>query len=725
MLTAPGTTIDATTHRPTGMHDAATRLCAAWAWLETHRRSAPGGADVWDIRWQAGKSHTYLADLLHTLQAGQYRLSPLQLHGQGDERRAVWGAQDALVLKWVALSIEGQLPLHPSCEHVKGHGGGKPSIEKLHALLTGGTDTPETTTAAEATASKKTADYAWVCRTDIRGYYRSINKATLLNQVRQHVQDPVHQELISQYIHYTVEDGGTFHTPQTGISRGCPLSPLMGALHLYDMDEHFIQQKNIHYARYMDDVIILAKSRWSLRKHTKRLMQWFSEYDFEAHPDKTQIGRTAKGFDWMGAWLTDEGVTDIAPRAKANHREKVRRLYERLARLPAWLRHRRRQQVHARVLAYRKRWNIWTGGLLACAITAAPCSPAWSVAVMITGLPSVLPASAPPGTNVGPGTVGMQSGLSATSFNGFGMASPDQDKNVRVVGGIAYIIPMSKTCPSIGLTAYKMTFAGSKGSYDVAISNMQVVETLTPGGPLSSQGDNWGVTYNGTWALLDDPATKTFICSAYTPDLMGFYKLAFSAYTTYVNGVRMGSCGVNPCTFYGNTVSTPIPPPPTRPVVCTISPPTGPTDFGDGKGGTGEITASTINSRKNIYIAAITSAPISVTATCTGGTGTPKIHGHVTWAKPRYYSAGFYGGLPADGDASAPAILATKPVAYGDYYNAGNMFDTMPAGLHFGDDFQLAPGVAKKLYPALLRDDAAYVKSGQHTISGTIKVVVD
>ncbi|CAI1004545.1 MULTISPECIES: reverse transcriptase domain-containing protein [Serratia] len=343
------------------------RMMQAWQWLCEQRRQAPDHADVWHIRWQhLNTGEGWLTALTECVLRGKYRLTPLQLHGRHEDRKAVWIAQDALVLKWTALSLQHLLPLHPACEHVKGHGGGKPSIEKLHGLLT---------TPADLSEKKDTRHYRWVCRTDIRGYYRNINKETLINQVRQHVQDPVLRALVDQYIHYTVEDGGTFHTPERGISRGCPLSPLMGALHLVDMDEHFSQQKNIHYARYMDDVIILARTRWSLRKHTKRLMQWFGENGFEAHPDKTQIGRTAKGFDWMGAWLTHEGVTDIAPRAKANHREKVRRLYEQLARLPKWKRKRAAPQVHARVSTYRKRWTIWAGALLGVACNASADGP--------------------------------------------------------------------------------------------------------------------------------------------------------------------------------------------------------------------------------------------------------------------------------------------------------------------------------------------------------------
>ncbi|MHA0954055.1 reverse transcriptase domain-containing protein [Enterobacter ludwigii] len=368
------------------------RMMQAWQWLCEQRRQAPDHADVWHIRWQhLNTGEGWLTALTERVLRGEYRLTPLQLHGRHEDRKAVWSAQDALVLKWTALSLQHLLPLHPSCEHVKGHGGGKQSIEKLHSLLTAQSVDSEKKTATSTTPdAAERRPYKWVCRTDIRGYYRNINKQSLIAQVNQHVTSPVLRDLTAQYVHYIVEDGGTFHTPDKGISRGCPLSPLMGALHLFDMDEHFSNQPNIHYARYMDDIIILAKSRWSLRKHTKRLMQWFGEYGFEAHPDKTQIGRTEKGFDWMGAWLTHEGMTDIVPRAKASHCEKVRRLYEQLGRLPKWKRKSAAPEVHARVSTYRKRWNIWSCMLMIASLSAQADRP---IIVLSPNLPpgTVLP----------------------------------------------------------------------------------------------------------------------------------------------------------------------------------------------------------------------------------------------------------------------------------------------------------------------------------------------
>ncbi len=332
-----------------GMHlpRASEHLETAWHWLCERRQHAPAQADVWHLRhhWAVQQQR-----LLATLLAGEYRLSPMLIVGQKGEQKALWSAQDALVLKWVALQIAPQLPLHARCEHIKGHEGGPASVRKMSAAL-------------------KQAGYRWVLRTDVKGYYASIDKAQLLGQVRRHITHPVLLGLITQYVHYTVEDGGTFHTPEKGISRSCPLSPLMGALYLQEMDTHFGQEAEkgtMYYARYMDDIVVLTHSRWQLRKHVRILNRFLSEKTLCQHPDKTFIGRTVKGFDWMGAWLEPQGVTDIAPRAKANHCEKVRRLYER-----AWRWREPKAVTQRKVSNYRWRWTIWVGAILAATPSAS------------------------------------------------------------------------------------------------------------------------------------------------------------------------------------------------------------------------------------------------------------------------------------------------------------------------------------------------------------------
>lgn len=61
------------------------------------------------------------------------------------------------------------------------------------------------------------------------------------------------------------ERGGLFYEFKKGISLGCPLSPFIGTLHLKQLDEQFTLS-DFFYVRYMDDILVMAKTRWKLKK---------------------------------------------------------------------------------------------------------------------------------------------------------------------------------------------------------------------------------------------------------------------------------------------------------------------------------------------------------------------------------------------------------------------------------------------------------------------------
>ena len=57
---------------------------------------------------------------------------------------------------------------------------------------------------------------------------------------------------------------------------------------------------DVFYAQFMDDGIILASSRWKLRRAIRACNQVLNQLKVEQHPDKTFIGRTTRGFDFLG-----------------------------------------------------------------------------------------------------------------------------------------------------------------------------------------------------------------------------------------------------------------------------------------------------------------------------------------------------------------------------------------------------------------------------------------
>ncbi len=235
----------------------------------------------------------------------------------------------------LAQVLAGVLPSHIACAHLKGHGGHKGSVNRVLGWLT-------------------QCQHGFVCRTDIRGYYAHINQRQLIEQLAKHLECGIVRDLLAQVIHYTVEYGGTFHTPHQGISRGSPLSPLLAGFQLFEIDCHFAAQKHLRYSRFMDDFIILAKTHWHLLAAVASLNRYFSHFGFTQHPDKTFIGRVEKGFDWLGYRFDATGLCAVAQATLEHFAIKRRQLYEQARRIRL-----SRQETQQRVAAYIDRWQRW------------------------------------------------------------------------------------------------------------------------------------------------------------------------------------------------------------------------------------------------------------------------------------------------------------------------------------------------------------------------------
>ena len=171
----------------------------------------------------------------------------------------------------------------------------------------------------------------------------------LLDLVRQHIADPIVLDLVAQYLGRTMDENCLYSTVTFGISLGCPLSPVMAALYLEPLDRR-MEATGLIYARFMDDWVILAPSRWSLRRAIRIVNETLRELRVKQHPDKTFIGRIERGFTFLGYWITQKGVTGVAPSAWQRFQERVARLYEQDA---------PQDEIRRRIEQYVRRWKRW------------------------------------------------------------------------------------------------------------------------------------------------------------------------------------------------------------------------------------------------------------------------------------------------------------------------------------------------------------------------------
>jgi hypothetical protein len=337
-------------------------LQRAYAWLCERRRDYSPNDDVWDVRWRWEEILTPLQD---RLRGGAYRLGAARRLHLGDEMIEVWSALDALVLKATAIVLADHwlLDLSPHCHHLEGRGGAKAAVRFVHEHLAANT---------------------FVFRTDVKSYYASIDHDILLDLLQEAVPDGRVQDLLRQYVRRTIYDGGLYEDVERGISLGCPLSPLMGAIYLRLLDER-MEGTGLPYARFMDDWVILAPTRWKLREAIRLVNRTLAELHVEQHPDKTFIGRISRGFDFLGyAFLP--GVLDAAPPAIERCVERVSRLYEQGVDI-----------IH--IGAYVGRWQRWAGsglGAMGAELAVRALSPlARSLGRVVGTLPVPWPSPAP------------------------------------------------------------------------------------------------------------------------------------------------------------------------------------------------------------------------------------------------------------------------------------------------------------------------------------------
>ncbi len=277
----------------------------SYHWLKKSRKYQPSSSDIWAFRrmWD-----TKSANIIKSFLTGSYQFGlQKKIHLSSGETIALWSSPDALVLKILTFLLQEFLKpyLSKECYHVKGHGGLKKAVHEVMKMY---------------------PQYGFFTKTDVRSYYDSIDHHTLMVRLSEYVRDRKILRYVWQFLRRMVEWGGLYQDVKRGISRGSSLSLLLGAFYLLELDKR-IKKIDVKYFRYMDDILILEPTRWKLKRAIGVLNETFDELKLEKHPDKTAMGRTEKGFDFLGCHFSPEGLT-LAEKTIENFLARAIRLYE-------------------------------------------------------------------------------------------------------------------------------------------------------------------------------------------------------------------------------------------------------------------------------------------------------------------------------------------------------------------------------------------------------------
>lgn len=139
----------------------------------------------------------------------------------------------------------------------------------------------------------------WVLKCDIKKFFASINQATLIGILNEHISDKNIQWLICQIIE-------SFHSTEAG--KGLPLGNLTSQLFVnvyMNVFDQYVKHtlKASYYIRYADDFIFLSERKSWLESLIPEIEYFLlNRLRLTLHPDKVFVKTLASGVDFLG-WV--------------------------------------------------------------------------------------------------------------------------------------------------------------------------------------------------------------------------------------------------------------------------------------------------------------------------------------------------------------------------------------------------------------------------------------
>lgn len=293
-------------------------LGEAFEYIYASRKEDSHNSDIWQVRanWIRYKNQIQ-SDLL----GGNYQLLPVDVYANDKgERYSRWSSKDAIVLKAISIVIDREvLQKTGRVHHLKGQSVSKGAVRNISKQVTG---------------------YRYVVKSDVADFYGSMNHEILLDECRKIIKDKRIIKIIRQYINRLEICMGQYEIITRGICRGYSLSPIMGAIILKSLNSEVGSE--YCYARYMDDWIVLAKTRWQVRKVVRLMHQVMARLQFKLAVVKTYVGKISKGFEFLGCRIEGQVIIGLARKAIDN----LVKLYEQSACL-------------GRIDDYMNKWCVW------------------------------------------------------------------------------------------------------------------------------------------------------------------------------------------------------------------------------------------------------------------------------------------------------------------------------------------------------------------------------
>ena len=153
----------------------------------------------------------------------------------------------------------------------------------------------------------------WVIDIDIEQFFDKVNHDKLIQILREQVNDSTTLNLIRKYLRAGVMENGLEKATKTGVPQGGPLSVILSNIYLDKLDKE-LEQRELRFTRYADDVLIFTKSEMAANRVMKSITDWLERRLFlKVNATKTKVVRPTRSKYLGFTFLKNGGEWKVKP----------------------------------------------------------------------------------------------------------------------------------------------------------------------------------------------------------------------------------------------------------------------------------------------------------------------------------------------------------------------------------------------------------------------------